>query len=265
MTSEPITPNRDTMFVRSISSSLLALFLALCATARAQDQSIPHQLSPILQVRPLADGVWLHTWWTDSPEWGRFSSNGLIVVSGGEALLIDTPGNDTLTEQLLRWTADSLGVPIRRAILTHAHDDRMGGIGALKRAGVVSYSLPGTAERAERQHWPRPDSLLADEQLVHVGTRSVMTWFPGPGHTPDNLVVWLDGERILYGGCLVKPENSRTIGNLGDAVVEQWPTSIRRLISRFPAALTVIPGHGTVGGTKALQRTLELLAELKEK
>lgn len=242
------------------------MILLLCSqTLSAQEAAVSHNLSPELQVRPLSEGVWLHTWWTESPEWGRFSSNGLIVVSNGEALLIDTPGNDTLTEQLLRWAADSLGTPIRRAILTHAHDDRMGGIGALKRAGVISYSLPRTADWAERQKWPRPDSLLADEQTIRIGDRSVLTYFPGPGHTPDNLVVWLDREKILYGGCLVKPENSQTIGNLGDAVVEEWPQSIRRLIARFPAAVTVVPGHGKVGRTGALQRTLELLKDLTKR
>ena len=42
------------------------------------------------------------------PSWGRVGANGLVVVSGNEALLIDTPWNDSLTSMLCRWGDDNL-------------------------------------------------------------------------------------------------------------------------------------------------------------
>jgi metallo-beta-lactamase class B len=217
-----------------------------------------------IELRRIADGVWVHTWWMEAPGWGRFSSNGLVVVSDDEALLIDTPVDDAMTERLLEMISDSTDATVRRAIVTHAHNDRMGGIGALKEAGVVCYALPYTADWGERQGWARPDSLLSTEQVISIGSRTVTTWFPGAGHSPDNLVVWLPDEKILHGGCLVKSEESQSIGNLGDAVVDEWPATIRKVQARFPDAAIVIPGHGSIGGIGALTRTLELLDAMEE-
>ena len=238
---------------------LLLIAVVLVGTAGAQDHSEGYVLSPDMRVRPLAQGVWLHTWWTALPEFGRFSSNGLVIVDDGEALLVDTPIDDAMTELLLRWAADSLGVPIRRAILTHAHSDRMGGIGALQRAGVVSYATALTADWAEAQQKPRPDSLLALDDHLRVGTRTVHTFFPGAGHSPDNIVVWLADAKLLHGGCFLKSEASRGLGNLGDADVMAWPVSVRQAMARYRDAEVVVPGHGPVGGYRTLERTLELL------
>jgi len=246
--------------MRCTLRTLLLLLLATTTLCAQRSRNL-HTLSSDLSVRQLSPGVWLHTWWQEVEGWGRFTSNGLIVVSNGEALLIDTPVNDTMTAQLLDWIARDLHTPVRRAILTHAHSDRMGGIGELKRRGIVSYAQPRTIEWAAEQGWQRPDSALAVEQRVAVGNRTVLAWFPGPGHAPDNMVVWLERERLLYGGCLVKAEDAESIGYVGDAVVVQWPQTIRRVSARFSKAKTVIPGHGVIGGRRALRRTLELLKE----
>lgn len=249
----------EKIMLRTLVLLLAAHLLAMAGPARAQSPDEGYRLTPDLHVRPLGDGVWLHTWWMETPEYGRFSSNGMVVTSGREALLIDTPVDDALTERLLQWASDSLGAVVRRAVLTHAHNDRMGGIAALKRAGIVSYASPRTADRAEAQQWPGPDSLLADEQSLSVGNQSALIFFPGAGHTPDNIVVWLEPERLLFGGCFLKSEASQALGNLADADVTAWPASVRRLMSRFPGAEVVVPGHGAVGGFRTITHTLDLL------
>lgn len=245
-------------------ASLATLLLLAAISLHAQVDRRVHTVTPDIEVRELAKGVWLHTWWMETPGFGRFTCNGLIVVSGRESLLIDTPVNDSMTAQLLDWIADSLKAPVRRAVVTHAHDDRMGGINELKHRGIISYAQPETFELAAKQGWSQPDSALAVEQQVAVGSRSVLAWFPGGGHSPDNMVVWLERERILFGGCLVKSYDAGSIGNLSDAVVDQWPGTIHRVSKRFPKARVVIPGHGSVGGREALKRTLALLAGLNQ-
>jgi metallo-beta-lactamase class B len=244
-------------------TALLCLLLssALLGCAASPTQSVPaaQRLTADMEVRPLGDGLWLNTWSTEIEGWGRVSSNGLIVVSANEALLIDTPGDDARTERLLAWARETLKAPIHQAIVTHSHFDRIGGIGALKQASITTYALPQTADLAEAKQWPRPDMALEPDQLITVGERSVRTFFPGAGHTPDNLVVWLEREKLLYGGCFVKDEHAFSIGNLGDADVAEWPRSLARVKQRFPLMQVVVPGHGEVGGPKALDHTLELL------
>ena len=186
-------------------------------------------------------------------------------MSDEKALLIDTAWGDTLTETLLHWIDAELGASVEGAVLTHAHDDRMIGIGVLKKAGVTSYALPQTLEGAARQQWPLPDSVLAPVQHLSVGSRTVETFFPGPGHTPDNLAVWLPQEKLLFGGCMVRAAGTRSMGNVADADVEAWPRSIATLLSRYDDVQTVVPSHGPVGDRGLLEHTLHLLEEHRKK
>ncbi|NQU32865.1 MAG: hypothetical protein HQ521_06490 [Bacteroidetes bacterium] len=52
-------------------------------------------------------------------------------------------------------------------------------------------------------------------------------------------------ESILFGGCLVKSLNSSTLGNANDAVIDQWPKTIKKVFSNFPNVAVIIPGHGS--------------------
>jgi len=84
---------------------------------------------------------------------------------------------------------------------------------------------------------------------------TVDVFYPGLGHTEDNIVVYFRRRKLLVGGCLLKAKNQKDIGFTGDAVVSAWSSSINKLRRRFPDAETVIPGHGAWG-------TLELLTRM---
>ncbi len=232
---------------------------AFAATSLAQNADDTYDLSEDIQIHKLFDGVYIHTSWQEHPGWGRVRSNGLIFSSGGEVFLVDTAWNDAQTEQILGWIRETLGSVPRRAVVTHGHNDRMGGIGALGRAGVTTYALPLTAEKAAPQGWRLPDSLLAAEQRFTIGDQCVEVFFPGPGHTDDNLVVWLPKDRVLFGGCLVKDASATTLGNTAEANLPEWPAAIRRLIDRYRDAVLVVPSHGPVGDRNLLNHTLHLL------
>jgi hypothetical protein len=55
------------------------------------------QLSDDVFVRPLTNGVWLRTAYLRLPEFGGVPANGLIVVDGTEAALVDLPWTDVKT------------------------------------------------------------------------------------------------------------------------------------------------------------------------
>lgn len=245
---------------------LIVLILASAPrTVQAQIADETIQITPNLEVLQLTEDVWLHITWKEMPEWGRVRSNGLIVVSEGRALLVDTAWGTDETESLLSWIMDALGVPVVRAVVTHAHDDRMGGMEALRRAGVVTYANTRTAELAARQSWPEPDSLFTDVLVLRIGKLPLEVFFPGAGHTPDNVVVWLPAKKLLFGGCLIKEAGSLSLGNLADADVDAWPVTIKRVINRYQSAEVVVPSHGPVGDKSLLQHTLKLCNEYVEK
>jgi glyoxylase-like metal-dependent hydrolase (beta-lactamase superfamily II) len=89
----------------------------------------------------------------------------------------------------------------------------------------------------------------------------VELYFPGAGHTRDNIAVWLPRQRVLHGGCFLK---SSTVGDLGyvrDADLGAWPASLRRLDAAYPARGIVVPGHGSIAGD-AVTATARLLAKV---
>ena len=58
-------------------------------------------------------------------------------------------------------------------------------------------------------------------------------FYPGPGHTSDNITVGIDGTDIAFGGCLIKDSKAKSLGNLGDADTEHYAASARAFGAAF--------------------------------
>jgi len=74
-------------------------------------------------------------------------------------------------------------------------------------------------------------------------------------------VIWFDKDKILYGGCLVKSTESNGLGNIEDANIPAWSTTIVNVMDKFPKPKYVIPGHLGWADNKGLQHTLQLLRQ----
>jgi glyoxylase-like metal-dependent hydrolase (beta-lactamase superfamily II) len=231
-------------------TALLALALLLGFAAADGDVV----LAPDVRVRQLKPDVWLHV--TTSAD--GIDSNGLVVKLGNEALLVDTPWNDAQTERLLDW-AERSAAPVTSAVVTHSHRDRSGGIGALRRRAIPALSLDLTLERAKAENKPLPEPVVSVARPQHDDPRGFQVFYPGPGHTVDNIVVWFPAARVLHGGCLVKSIDATGMGYVGEADLRGWPAAIAALQKRYAAAEIVVPGHGALAGAAALQKTVELV------
>ncbi|MCV5409220.1 metallo-beta-lactamase, partial [Escherichia coli] len=93
-----------------------------------------------LVFRQLAPNVWQHTSYLDMPGFGAVASNGLIVRDGGRVLVVDTAWTDGQTAQILNWIKQEINLPVALAVVTHAHQDKMGGMDALHAAGIATYA-----------------------------------------------------------------------------------------------------------------------------
>ena len=238
---------------------LTAFVFALLFTGFAQAQSSP---KPKLTVTPLTDGVYAHVTYGEYQK-NFIPSNGLIIYTGDGVVLVDT-GWDTKedtdnTRQLLKWVADSLRQPVKLCIVTHAHEDRVGGISELRKAGIRVVSTPLTAQKSVKLGYEAPEGILPADTTFTIGNVPIRCYFPGEGHTSDNIVVWLPKQQILHGGCFVKSVAAFGMGNVADANLNQWATSVRKVMAQFGSARVVIPGHEAWGDTKALEHTLRLL------
>jgi glyoxylase-like metal-dependent hydrolase (beta-lactamase superfamily II) len=211
-------------------------------------------------VSRLASDLWLHSTTAIITAGVYFPANGLILDRQQGSLLIDTGYLPEHAEALLKWSKQALRHPIGQAVATHFHRDRTGGIAALAAAGIPTLAHPLTRELA-RSHGTCEPTATAD--FVHDSAQlseACQLFFPGAGHTPDNIVAWLPHQRVLFGGCLLKSVTSADLGNLADAVVPAWAGSVRRVHTRYPAARITVPGHGTIEGDPSAQ-TLLLLAQ----
>lgn len=213
-----------------------------------------------LEVRQLAKEVWVHTSY-NTFKGTTYPSNGLIISTSEGVVLVDKTWGDEQTEQLLAWVKDNLKQPVKMCIVTHAHDDRMGGISVLQKQNIAVYSSAQTAQLAAAQDLGKPDSLLQLDREFHVGAQKLVAFYPGAGHTADNLVVYLPQQKVLFGGCLVKDAKATNLGNTADADLTNWPNAIQQVQQKFPKAKQVVPGHGQWSDQIALTHTLNLLQQ----
>ncbi len=144
-------------------------------------------------------------------------------------------------------------------IITHAHADRIGGIKTLKERGIKAHSTTLIAELAKKNGYEEPLGDLQAITKLKFGNMKVETFYPGKGHTEDNIVVWLPQYNMLVGGCLVKSASAKDLGNVTDAYVNEWSTSIENVLKRYENINFVVPGHGEVGDKGLLLHTLDLL------
>jgi metallo-beta-lactamase class B len=210
----------------------------------------------------LTPGLWLHTTTAIIAE-GQgvyFPANGLILEREDGSLLIDTGYLPEHAETLLTWSKQTLRSPIKQAVATHFHRDRTGGIPALQAAGIPTVAHPLTRELARSHGAAVPTDTIDFVQGVARFSGDCELFFPGAGHTRDNIVAWLPHHQVLFGGCFLKSVTSADLGNLADAGVADWAGSVQRVHVRYPARKITIPGHGTTSGNPVAQ-TLELLAK----
>lgn len=218
------------------------------------------QLGPDLAVEVMAPGVWRHVSWQTLDSGLRYPSNGLVVRHEGRLLLVDTAWGEASTAALLDWVEQTLEAPVDAGVATHWHDDRMGGAGTLAERGVPLYAHAMTTQIAAEK------GLLLPEPLGPLAPGAALDWmglelfYPGPGHSVDNTMLWLPAQGILVGGCAVRSGQTQSIGNTADADLSEWGASLERAKDRYPQTRSLLPGHGDPGDLGLLTHTQGLVA-----
>ena len=111
----------------------------------------------------------------------------------------------------------------------------------MKEKGIKAHSTALTAELAKKNGYEEPIGDLQAITKLKFGNMKIETFYPGKGHTEDNIVVWLPQYNILVGGCLVKSASAKDLGNVTDAYVNEWSTSIENVLKRYGNINLVVP------------------------
>ncbi|WP_425460547.1 subclass B1 metallo-beta-lactamase [Leptospira ilyithenensis] len=191
----------------------------------------------------------------------KIPANGLIAVTSKGIVIVDTPWTEKQTENLILAVKEKFQKEISFVIITHAHADRITGAGIFIKQSVPVYSTSLTAKEAEKKGFPKPNPKLDLDPRMSLGDTGLEVYYPGQGHTKDNIVVWLPNTHILFTGCLVKSLESKSLGNIEDANLNAWPMTAKNLLERYPDAEIVVPGHGDWGKSDLIRHTIRLLNE----
>lgn len=244
---------------------LIIIFLITVFNLIAPSQTVRRtiQISADLQLVQITDHVWAHVSVAEMAGFGKVSSNGLVYIQKRKAFLFDTPVNDIQTEALVKAVADSLKSKIVGFVPNHWHQDCIGGLKYLQSMKIKSYANQLTIEEAKKHNLPVPTQGFNETLKLKLSGKTIECWYPGGGHTKDNIVVWLPSEKVLFAGCMAKEMKSNSPGNLSDANVKSWPSTIKKVIAKYNDAQFVVPGHGQWGGPELLSHTFDLVSNIR--
>jgi len=239
-------------------------------------------LSEELQVNQITEDTFLVTHRFPWP------ANSLLVRYPHKYIIwIDTPYTDSATEFVWNWVKSQDWNEQMVEINTGFHSDNLGGNGFLINQSVDIYGtdlivemLINQSENTRHQilKWLKkpkfkqyhdvhstakyfpPNKVLTikQDEGVYLLKDLLEVYYPGPSHSKDNLIVYFPDKKLLFGGCAVKSIQSKNLGFTGDAVMSEWPKSLKRVLNRYNDVMLLVPGHGEVGGLELITHTLEM-------
>lgn len=191
-----------------------------------------------------------------------FNSNAGFVITGEGVVVIDALGTPALGQALVEAIGKVTKQPIRRVIVTHYHADHFYGLQAFKDAGAevwahrgsLGYFESGEAarrlEQRRRDLFPWVDEktrlvhadrwLDGDEAFTLGGVRFEIQHL-GPAHSPEDLIVVLPGEGVIFIGDLIF---TGRLPFVGQADSKRWLARIEGLLAMKPKIM--VTGHGAV-------------------
>lgn len=196
--------------------------------------------------------------YTDMKEIGRIGTNHLLYIRNNKAFLFDSPANNVLAGELFQFVSDSLKARIVTVSVSHWHWDHSGGIDTLIKLGVQSYSNLKTKELMLLAGICPAQNTFNDSITINFEGIPIRLAFYGAAHTTDNIIGWIEAEKILFSGSIIRAMDNTNLGYLKDADVNAWPKTLQSIQVRFGNALLIVPGHGKAGNQELFEHTKSL-------
>ena len=178
-----------------------------------------------------------------------------VVVTDRGAIVIDAMPFPVEAREVAAFVERELGPgQVRYLINTHHHADHVYGSYLFEEAEVVAHDLcRDLLERVGRPSLERakkttvdlaeveirlPDMTFTEEMYIHLGGNDLRL-FHTPGHSPDGISVYVEGEKLLVAGDAVMPVPHLPRGDL-----EQLRATLHQFKELNPSF--IVQGHGGV-------------------
>lgn len=238
----------------------------------------------------VADG--LHLWSPGHPgTWGF--ANCLLVTSGGDAALVDTPYDRPMTEALIAAARPLLaGATVGTIVNTHVNGDHTFGNGLFPGADIIATKAsaehlcrePSPAQMHflthgtpadeplgwyAREHFGRyryegvdavpPNITFSGRHDLRVGEIDVELIEVGPAHSAGDLIVHLPAQRVVCAGDVL----------FADDHPVHWDGPLARVAAACETVLAlepevIVPGHGPLMSPEDVRQYAAYLRELAE-
>lgn len=217
-----------------------------------------------LEISHLSGDFYIYTTY-NTYEGSQMPANGMYLITNNGVVMFDTPWDITQFQPLLDSIKMKHNKSVTMCIATHWHSDRTEGLEYYKNQGIKTYTTLLTDELSKKNNKKRAEYLIEKDTIFNVGQYSFETYYPGQGHTADNIVIWFEKEKILYGGCLIKGVDAENLGYLGDANVTEYHSTLKRVQAKCQTPKFIIISHSDWNNIKSLKHSIKLAKKLKKK
>lgn len=236
-----------------------------------------------------AEKVGAHSWYVlgqpgaAAPANQGFMSNAGFVVTRAGVVVFDSLGTPALARRLIGEIRKVTRQPIRRVIVSHWHADHYYGLPAFKEAGAeiwaheASQAVLGSDAAGDRLAQRREilapwigadfrvvpaDLWLAGDADFELGGLHFAIRHVGPAHAPEDLVMFVVEDGVLFSGDTVFRGR---VPFVGEADSKAWLAALDRLLALQPRVM--VPGHGAASRAPRadLEFTRDYLADLRDK
>jgi metallo-beta-lactamase class B len=219
---------------------------------------------PKLEISHLTGDFYIFTTYS-TYEGTRVPANGMYLLTNDGIVLFDTPWDSTQLQPLLDTLKVRHNKSVTLCIATHWHSDKTEGLEYYKQKGIKTFTTLLTDKLSKENYKKRAEFLMTKDTVFNIAQYSFEVYYPGAGHTTDNIVIWFNKEKILYGGCLIKGADAENLGYLGDANVIEYETTLKKVKKRFKAPKFIIVSHHDWNNLNSLKHSIKLARKLKRK
>jgi metallo-beta-lactamase class B len=216
-----------------------------------------------LEISHLTGDFYIYTTYNTYKE-SKVPANGMYLVTNKGVVMFDTPWDTTQFQPLL----DSIKFKHNKTVLmcfaTHWHSDKTAGLEYYRNLGIKTYTTILTDKLSKKNNEKRAEFLMAGDTVFNVEQYSFETYYPGQGHTEDNIVIWFKNQKILFGGCLIKGADAEDLGYLGDGNVAEYEFTLKKVQKRFRKPKFIIIAHSDWKNINSLKHSIKMAKNLKK-